>query len=58
MAWPYTRTGKPEERQMAVQKLTHGMLAKLLPGGLGGLMWAGLGHGPGLPRVACLPGAQ
>ena len=35
MAWPYTRTGRPEERQMAVQKLTHGMLAKLLPGGLG-----------------------
>ena len=60
MAWPYTRTGKPEERQMAVQKLTHGMLAKLLPGGLGcggmcravlgcaGLCWAVLGWAMGL----------
>jgi hypothetical protein len=64
MAWPHTRTGKPEERQMAVQKLTHGMLAKLLPGGLGcggmcravlgcaGLCYAALCHGC-LPVMFC-----
>ena len=67
MAWPYTRTGKPEERQMAVQKLTHGMLAKLLPGGLGcggmcravlgcaGLCWAGPWA---WPATWCMPASH
>jgi hypothetical protein len=48
IVYPYSLTGKPEERQMAAQKLTGPVMAALLPGA----WWQPSSCWPGLARKA------